>query len=124
MSTNYPNANKYLIPEGLHCITTLPEEWTSIVLYYPDGTSHAEFTNRQVIGLTYAYAWSPVPTPVPVRWKAQGDQKYFYVEYNGEIKSTRHVDHEDDELWELGNYYKTRAQAEDARSRVLSAYKG
>jgi hypothetical protein len=58
-------------------------------------------------------------------WRAEHNYGYFYIAASGRVfhEIERHADY-DQARYEVGNYYKTRDEAEKAAARVLAAYKG
>lgn len=54
-----------------------------------------------------------------IRWRAKGGERYFYVYNQGSV--TVYKDdgyHVDENLYEYGNYFHTREQAEEAARRI------
>ena len=55
----------------------------------------------------------------PKRWRAEKDNKYYYINEKGEIlKDYDNKCYMDEELYNFGNYFKTEEEAEKYRDRI------
>jgi len=53
------------------------------------------------------------------RWRAKVNQSYYLIDLDGIIVKLREVeDMADTDIWEFGNYFKTREDAERARRKI------
>ena len=56
---------------------------------------------------------------IPKRWRAEKDNKYYYIDEKGEIvKDYDNNYSSDEELYNFGNYFKTEEEAEKYRDRI------
>ena len=54
------------------------------------------------------------------RWKAKLNEKYYFINYNNKIESLNNTKHYFDEnLFKVGNYFKTKEEAEFELNRRL-----
>ncbi|KYL05222.1 hypothetical protein [Fusobacterium necrophorum] len=59
----------------------------------------------------------------PKHWRAKYGERYYYTDYCAYVQfATEHNTTTDNRLYELGNYFQTREQAEKALEKVKKAY--
>ncbi|HWZ65600.1 MAG TPA: hypothetical protein VNX65_02260 [Patescibacteria group bacterium] len=69
--------------------------------------------------------FEPVPDKPekPKRWRAEDGQRYWFVDQNGTVDYLRDDRYDlDGELYELGNYFRTEAQAEAVARAVRALF--
>jgi hypothetical protein len=58
-------------------------------------------------------------------WKPKNEETYWIIQSTGNVYPNDWTGHYvDEDYYEIGNCYKTKEEAEEARDRVLKAYKG
>ena len=56
---------------------------------------------------------------IPKRWRAKEDDKYFYIDSSGVVLSVEEESfEEDDGHYNLGNYFKTKEEAEKVKEEL------
>ena len=94
-----------------------------VTLELPDPPKGFEYTG--------GHSMSPIgtghiiPTLQPIRWRAAEGEFFYYVNNLGRFgKLYPNKDPSlSDQLWELGNYYRTRNQAMSAATAIRLLYK-
>ena len=53
------------------------------------------------------------------RWRAEEDEEFYYVDIDGQVDScTDYYDEEEDDQYEIGNYFETEEEAEKVADKI------
>ena len=93
--------------------------WTSLFRHATEEEKQVLFDKMKEQGLR----WNDEEKRVEkIRWRASLDEKYHHIGKRLICNSEREEFHDfDEEMWKVGNYFRTEEQAEEAARRVKEA---
>lgn len=73
--------------------------------------------NEELLGTT--------DVPKPKRWRAKRDEYFYFINANGVVSSTNDIGADaNNSLFNIGNYFKTKEEAEEMANKFKSMLKG